>query len=429
MSAGSRTGDAMKAPVADPLAPIFGVSSLELFRKTELFLHEGDPARFPAFMWKGPMESIDALLRHYSGPLEVSQGSAESGVQIGVQDAHASALLRLGLTVFFVDMKRALPESRAWLAALETSLGLPECATLSAFSNAPGSGLAVHHDRFDQLFFQVHGEKRFRYAPNGYVENPDVQFSPYSASAPEWGQSYRHGFPLTSEEVLARDFRSVTLRPGSAFFMPAGTWHTTAEQTEPSLSLVVAVRAPSRLELLLNLVRYYAGQSPGWRGRPYAGWASDPTAARAEHEVLGSLTGELGKRLGSLPASAAFDAWKAHGFSVGSEAEYPRNARFERYVRLPNSVARFEDDPTPGKFRCAILSGPTNRPQARTLIGFNVEARPVIEWVLGERKAFTVDEAHQKFPDFARDDLFELFGWLAHAALIRPLPVPDWDAP
>jgi hypothetical protein len=414
---------------ADPLLAIFGVSSLELFRKRELFLHEGDPARFPAFMRKGPMESIDALLRHYNGPLEVSQGSAEGGVQIPVQDAHASALLRLGITVFFVDMRRALPESRAWLEALETSLGLPACATLSAFSNAPGSGLAVHHDRFDQLFFQIHGEKRFRYAPNGYVENPDVQFSPYSASAPEWGQSYRHGFPLTSEEVLGRDFRSVTLRPGSAFFMPAGTWHTTAEQSEPALSLVVAVRAPSRIELLVNLVRYYAGQSPAWRARPYAGWTSDAAAARTEHETFAALAAELGKRLGSLPSDAAFDAWRAHGFSVGTETEYPRRIRFERYVRLPNSSARFEDDPTPEKFRCVISSGPTNRPQTKTLIGFNVEARPVIEWVLGERKAFSVDEAHEKFPDFERDEIFELFGWLAHAALIRPLPVPDWEEP
>jgi hypothetical protein len=413
--------------VVDPLGEIFGVSALELFRKKELFVSEGDVARFPAFMRKGPMESIDALSRHYTGPLEVSQGSAENGVQIPVHDAHAAALLRLGLTVFFADMRRALPESRAWLEALEASLGLAECTTLSAFANAPSSGLAVHHDRFDQLFFQILGEKRFRYAPNGYVENPDVQFSPYSASAPEWGQSYRRGFPLTSEEVLGRDFRSVTLRPGSAFFMPAGTWHTTAEQTEPALSLVVAVRAPSRIELLVNLLRYYAGQSPAWRARPYTGWASDAATARAEREAFASLTVDLGRRIGSLPAATAFDAWKAHGFSVGTLAEYPRSARFERYVRLPNSSVRFEDEPTPGKFRCAILSGPTHRPQARTLIAFNVEARPVVEWVLGERKAFTVTEAHEKFPELTFDDLFDLFGWLGHAALIRPLPVPEWD--
>src|SRR6185295_13858452 len=106
-----------------------------------------------------------------------------------------------------------------------------------------------------------------------------------------------------------------------------------------------------------------------------------------------------------------------HGFAIGTQSEYPRNARFERYVRLPNSSARFHEDPTPGKFRLAVESGPTNRPQARTLIGFNAGARSVVEWVLEERKAFSVDEALERFPAFTRDDLFELFGWLSHAAL------------
>jgi hypothetical protein len=412
----------------DPIREIFGISALELFAKKELFAEHGPLERFPAFLHKGPMESIEALCRHYNGPLEVSQGSTQSGVQIPVGDAHASALLELGLTVFFADLRRALPESPRFLRALEASLGLPECASISAFVNAPGSGLAVHHDRFDQLFFHLLGEKTFRYAPNGFVENPDVQFSPFSASPPEWGQTYRRGFPLTSEELLERDFRSVTLRPGSAFFMPAGTWHTTAEQREHALSVVVAVRAPSRIEVLVNFIRYYAGQSAAWRARPYTGWASDPSASHAEREAFAALVADLGGRLASVPPSAAFDAFVAHGFSVGTQAEFPKQARFERYVRLPNSSVRFEDDETPGKFRCAVSSGPTNRPQARTLLGFNVEVRPVIEWVLREQRAFTVAQAVEKFQTFTREDLFELFGWLAHAALIRPLPAPEWDA-
>jgi hypothetical protein len=412
----------------DPIREIFGISALELFAKKELFAEHGPLERFPVFLHKGPMESIEALCRHYSGPLEVSQGTTQSGVQIPVVDAHASALLELGLTVFFADLRRALPESPRFLRALEASLGLPECASISAFVNAPGSGLAVHHDRFDQLFFHLLGEKTFRYAPNGFVENPDVQFSPFSASPPEWGQTYRRGFPLTSEELLERDFRSVTLRPGSAFFMPAGTWHTTAEQSEHALSVVVAVRAPSRIEVLVNFIRYYAGQSAAWRARPYAGWATDRSASHAEREAFAALVAELGGRLASLPPGAAFDAFVAHGFSVGTQSEFPKQARFERYVRLPNSSVRFEDDETPGKFRCAVSSGPTNRPQARTLLGFNVEVRPVIEWVLREQRAFTVAEAVEKFQAFTREDLFELFGWLAHAALIRPLPAPEWDA-
>ena len=413
----------------DPLRELFGISALELFRKKELTVAHGPLERFPAFMREGPMESFDALSRHYTGPVEASQGNSEEGVQIPMPGAHSSVLLRLGLTVFFAELRQSLRGAEAWLQSLEGSLGLPECATLSAFANAPGSGLAVHHDRFDQLFFQIRGEKHFRYAPNGFVEAPDVQWSPFAASPPEWAQTYRHGYPLTSSELLERDFRTLELRPGSAFFLPAGTWHTTAEQTAEALSLVVAVRAPSRLEVLLNFLRYYAGQSPAWRARPYGAWSSDEAVARPEHAEFARLASELGKPFENLPSRDAFDALRAHGFSIGTQSSYPRGARFERYVRLPNSSVRFEDDAPAGRFRCIVSSGPTHRPQARTLVGFNLAARPVIEWVLEQRSAFTVAEAAERFPSFGRDDVLELFGWLSHAALIRPVPVPEWDAP
>jgi hypothetical protein len=173
-------------------------------------------------------------------------------------------------------------------------------------------------------------------------------------------------------------------------------------------------------------VRHYASQAPEWRARPYGGFGGDPSTTQAEHETLTRLAGELGRRLEALPVRDAFDAYTAHGFCVGTQAEYPRHARFERYIRLPNSSVVFENDATPGKFRCIVSSGPTHRPQARTVMAFNAEVRPVIEWVLVERKAFTVTEAATRFPAFSHADLLELFGWLSHAALVRPIFVPEW---
>jgi hypothetical protein len=373
------------------------------------------------------MASIDALCQKYVGPLEVAQGTAAEGIQVPVSDAHPVALLKLGLTVYFGDLRRTLPDSRPWLRALEASLGLIECATLSAFTNAPGSGLPVHHDRFDQLLFQIQGTKHFRYAANGFVENPDLQFSPYAVSLAEFGQTYRRGFPPDAEALAPERFESALLEPGSALFLPAGTWHTTAEQSERSLSVVVAVRAPSRLELALNLLRYYAGQSPEWRARPYGGFDSDSTLAKPEHETLARLLGELTGRLGTLRADHAFDAWKAHSFIAGALGEYPRDTVFERYIRIPNASLRFEPRPN-GKLGCIVLAGPTDRPAARTELAVNEEARPILDWVLVTHRAFTLDEAAQRFTEFTRDDLTELFGWLAHAGLIRPLPAPEWDA-
>ena len=241
--------------MSDPLEQIFGLPASQLFKSRELVVAHGELERFPAFMREGAMASIESLCKSYVGALEVAKGSVVDGIQTGVNGVHPTALLKLGLTVFFSDLSRAISKSNPWLRSLEASLGLPECASLMAFANAAGSGLSLHHDRHDQLFFQIRGQKRFQYAANDYVENPDLQFSPFGPAHPDFGRSYRGGFPLTAQEVLNKPFRSVDLQPGSAFFMPSGTWHTTAEQPSESLSLVVAVRAPSHLELLQNLPR------------------------------------------------------------------------------------------------------------------------------------------------------------------------------
>lgn len=416
----------MTGHVADPIQELFGVPAMELFASNELVVQHGALERFPAFMRTGLMESVERLCRGYAGPLQVSNGTETDGVQIEVAGAHASALLRLGLTVYFTQLEGPLPESAPWLRGLESALGLPQCAGIAAFANARGSGLSVHHDRFDQLFFQIKGEKKFRYAPNRFVENPDVQFSPCSAAPPDWAQAYRHGFPLTADELVAPGLTTVTLKPGSAFFMPAGTWHTTAGQDHESLSIIVAVRAPSRLAIVLNLLRHYAGQSPEWRARSYGGWGAPGPATTLERQKLGALMADLAERLPALPADEAYGAWISEGFTTGTQRHYPLDARFDRYIRLPNSSVRYEPAGQPDLTTCIVRSGPTDRPQAETLLAISDDVRPVVDWVLQTHAAFSVDDACQAFADCQREDLETLFAWLSHAALIRPLPVPEW---
>jgi len=390
-------------------------------------VQHGALERLPAFMRDGPMESSESLCKSYVGSLEVAKGSVTDGIQTAVSGVHPSTLLKLGLTVYFQDLRRTIPKSNEWLRSLEASLGLPECAAMMAFANAAGSGLSLHHDRYDQLFFQIRGNKHFRYAQNGYVDNPDVQFSPFGAIHADFGRCYRRGFPLTSEEVLARPFQSVELLPGSCFFMPAGTWHSTAEQLSDSLSLVVAVRAPSHLDLLQNLLVYYAGQSPAWRARAYGGWAAEPRAALLAESELSRLMADLSERLQRLPAADAFKAWSAHGYAMGTQSESVHHLRFERYFRIPSSSLRFEDDAALGKMRCIVLSGPTNRPQAQTVLAVEHQARPLLDWILGSHAAFTVRSLLETFPEYEADEIEALLGWLTHAALIRPIPTPEWD--
>ena len=417
----------MAATAGDPIRDIFGVPAPELFAMRELVVSHGPLERLPSFLRTGALDSIDSLCRTYTGPVEIAAGSAEAGGQMPVSDAHAAGLLRLGLTVYFTELGRLLPASRAWARAIERALGLPQCVTLGAFANAAGSGLAVHHDRFDQLLIQVRGSKQFRHARNHYVERPDAQFSQSGPAPVEFGSSYRRGFPVTARALLEQGFDSVTLEPGSVLYLPSGLWHTTSDQAGESLSVSVVVRAPSRLSLLLNFLRDYAGQSPEWRTPAYGGFV-ESSVENAEHARLQAMLLELSERLRGLSAVDAFAAWSSHAYDVGLASEYPASLRFARYIRLPSSSAVLEPDDDPSKLRCVILSGPTNRPQARTVLGLNAEARPVIDWVLAGTRAFSVDEAAERFSDFERQELETLFAWLSQAALVRPLPAPEWDS-
>ncbi len=411
--------------MSDPLSSLFGKSSLDLFRSPELFATHGPLERLPAFMYQGPLASTEALCRSYAGPLEVSKGSAAEGVQTPVSGAHAATLLRLGLTVYFPELRRQLPEAHGWLLGLEGALGLPECSSFSAFANAARSGLPLHHDRFDQLLFQIRGEKQFRHRPNGFVRQPDVPFTPLSALATEWGQTYRDGFPLTTGEVIDQGLETLTLQPGSALFMPAGTWHTTADQTGDALSVVVVVRAPSRLMLLTNLLRYYAGQSEAFRARPYGGFSSEPAISDNERVALGELLVDLGERLKRLPADEAFKAWSVNGHLENGLA-YPRGMAFSRYMRLPSSQATFEAGHDDAHVLCLVRSGPATRPQNEAKLHFHAHARRIVEWILKQQKAFSLSQLSESFPDYGEADLGDFMQKLGEAGLIRPLPVSDW---
>ncbi|HET7539264.1 MAG TPA: cupin-like domain-containing protein, partial [Polyangiaceae bacterium] len=331
------------------------------------------------------------------------------------------------LTVYFKDLRRQLPGAPAFLRELELALGVPPSAGLSAFVNAPGSGLSLHHDRFDQLLFQIRGRKVFRHLPNRYVEHPSVQFTPFASAPPEWGQSYRHGFPRSTQPLLEQALESVELEPGSVIFLPGGLWHTTAEQPDRALSLVVPVRAPSRLDVALNSIRYYAAQSPDWRQSAYGGWSRDPELAAGEQQTFARLFSDLGERMTHLPTEDAFAALSVDAFTKGSLTEYPQGARFARFIKLPNSSATFEEDSALGKLRCVVRSGAFHRPPVETVLAFEAQARVVVEWILQSDRAFSSKELCDRFDDFRIDELLNLLDGLAQAALIRPLPAIEWD--
>jgi hypothetical protein len=149
--------------------------------------------------------------------------------------------------------------------------------------------------------------------------------------------------------------------------------------------------------------------------RPRSWVARDPASGPAEPDPVppGSVAARARQLWLSYPARLR--AWCAHAFAVGALADYPRDRRYERYIRVPNASLRFEPRPSDGKLGCIISSGPTDRPAARTELAINAEARPLVEWVLETHRAFTLDEGAARFPEFTRPDVADLFGWLAQA--------------
>ena len=212
----------------------------------------------------------------------------------------------MDLTVYFKDLRRVLPAAPGFLQQLELALGVPTSAGLSAFVNAPGSGWhCIMTVSTEPAVSDPWGRKLFRYLPNRYAPQPSTQFTPFASAPPEWGQSYRHGFPRSTSELLEQQLSSVELEPGSVIFMPGGLWHTTAEQPDNALSVVVSVRAPSRLDVAMNLIRYYAVQSPAWRESAYTAWSTEPALGSQEQSAFALLFAELGERLTRLPTQDA----------------------------------------------------------------------------------------------------------------------------
>jgi quercetin dioxygenase-like cupin family protein len=422
----------------DPLEQLFGHGADELFSKRQFVVQNGPKARLPEWMRQGPLENIESLCRQHKGAYQIAQGgtgsvaNAEpesfigSGGQTPVSGSRPHALLRLGLTVYFSDMEKSVPGAGEFKRALESALGLPPCVGVSAFVNAPGSGLPFHHDSFDQLLIQLQGEKTFTRALREPLPHPRISASP-SGPTPQYFESiYSQGFVEDDAEIAAEGLETHVLEPGSCFFMPAGTWHRTERQEQSCLSLVVAVRAPSMLDLILNALPYFAGQESSFR-RPAHGMigcdldvGETKNQRKLHQEQVATALRQLCDQLGRLDAAALERCWWAARQKDGDAKSYPSQQAYERYIRLPGSKVRFEAAPSDQLrlvVRCAhsIDDG---------VLEFHELARPVIDAVLQTKAAFDKGELAARFDDFEEQEVFDLLERLAQVGLLRPLPAP-----
>ncbi len=426
----------------DPLRQLFERSALSLVAERKFVIKHGEIERFPEWMRSGPLANIENLCRAHRGNYEIAHGAEEkatsaqpngfiaAGGQTSAAGSSAAAFLRLGLTVYFGQVDGLVPAGKEFLTALETALGLPPCASLSAFANAPGSGLPFHHDAHDQLLLHLSGHKKFDVAAREAVPFPGISVSPSGPTPRHFETIYERGFAESDEDIAATGVTTHVLEPGSCLFMPAGTWHRTAGQDEPCLSLAISLQAPTRLEIIQGALSYLAGQSADLRAPAYGffprAWgnqqdASAPQSERnlAEQEMLAAVH-SVSQLVPRLDAHALRRCAFMRRHRDGDARGYLADPGDERYIRLPGSKFRFEESSN-GTVRLVVR---TAHSIDEGILEFHRDAVPLVEAIAQTRAAFDRRELAARFTDFEEEEVFSFLEQLASVGLLRPLAVP-----
>lgn len=409
----------------DPFASLFdGKTAADLFGTPDYLVRHGSVDRLPQAIRADPFTSIEAFFGHYRGRFDISGGSPAVGYQGEVSGIPPQGALAAGLTVMCKDMDASTPQVKPWLRSLEQSAGHPlGSALLLAFVNAPGSGLALHHDVHDQILINLVGDKHIRLAKNTTVQHPALQVGPGTSAPFELGQHYHAGLPPDAEGLMAAS-TDVVMRPGTALFLPAGTWHTTVDQPGQTLTLTVVHRAPTTAKLLCHYLQAYLEQSPRWRRPAHGGWGA---GAGEQAALLEERMDELRAHLSVLSGDPAFAAWSLKDWVTGSPL-YPDHP-WQRFIRRQDARVAFEPSEVEGQIHAIVRSGSLIVPVSQQKLTLFSRARDVIEWVVASERSFSIDELVAAFSDAGEPAIRELMGQLAAARLVRPIPVPEFLEP
>lgn len=198
----------------------------------------------------------------------------------------AACLLEVGATVYVRWLRSAKLD--AWASAFETALALvPGTVKINAFASRRGPGVPTHFDAQDIFVVQLHGEKRWRIAPNIDVKYPIEGATLGARSA-------------AGHQVMPEGHRTIDLAPGSVLFLPRGTWHDTQTTGgEESVHLVVQCKLPTWSDVLRSMLDNPAMQTLQWREPVLRLWAD----GRLRSDVVDQVRRRLDATLGPLDAA------------------------------------------------------------------------------------------------------------------------------
>lgn len=380
---------ASEYPVLSALmAPHSAEDFLEHYWPSRATAVHGTLERLPAIFRDPMLASPVALAQQCHGRLRFTHGG--SARMVTVADGDPAYLLDMGLTLQFADVAKYLQKAPAFTRQLEHELGLHEGAVnLSAFASPKDDGLTCHYDAAEVISVQLHGSKRWHYAPVSELTHPvGGQYAPGDTPYDELYPQAAHGFP----DPETAQFEYATLVPGSVLFLPRGTWHYTAA-TANSLSISIAVDTPSAIRGLCDQLRALLLQDENWRKPLTAGLGEGPrdAAVRADcAQLLAALPAVIAQLSpDDLLAAPAGVAWRVHRIDPAS-----------RFQRAPQARVEIGPAGASGKLSLSFRLGLTpslSRPAGQ--VEFPASSLPLLQWIEARTDGpFTAAALQAAFP-------------------------------
>jgi ribosomal protein L16 Arg81 hydroxylase len=290
------------------------------------FLRSGWPSR--VLVAHGPLARVGPLaeLCRYRDPAtwqtlpgvryKASLSRGRRAIHVPATAEAAGALLAAGATISLMSVHREHAATRAWLMAIARQAGIrPQDTHANLYLSGKGRGTAAHYDDHHVVVLQLVGSKRWRAAPSGDL-HPLRNFP--CLPAPPEVSLYRA--PAASAR-LARSAAVMTLRPGSALFLPAGTVHDTLAG-EDSLSVSIGLGCARWFELVAEAVRLRLAADPRWRAPAWGLWGNGDQRARVAERLTGLLQ-KFHQQLGPLDADSVL---AEHGHEAPALARLRRRS-------------------------------------------------------------------------------------------------------
>ena len=373
------------------------------------FLAQSDPARWPAVLRGEELASVQNLAEHYRGSLRFTHGR-KSDQMIQIDRVDPAILFEMGLTLNFEDIGPYVPGATEFLRGLEAELGLNEGSlVMSAFASPHQDGLGCHYDSQDVISIQLHGTKRFHYAPVREVAMPyGTQYIPGGKPYDELYAQAQNGFP-DNKDVK---FETAEMKPGTVLFLPRGTWHYT-EAGEPSLSLSITISPPTLVDCALEQLRWLLLQDSAWRQPLYGATASGPM-----HQALHDHLARLLERLPQLVSCLSPEDLIQAPIPVAKRLDQISDKT--RFQRIPDAVLEVEAKTAQGLSVVSIRLGHSDsstRISARLEIPAEVLA--VFRWIDGQTKPFAGADVQAAFPKLPSEELKKILATLTRAQFIK----------